>query len=179
MTPCPKRFAPRPCEIMDDRLDELLDDELDEQTLAELEQQAESDPALQRALRLHGVLRGMPAYACPDTVADAVKTSARRSSAERRKGTYLRGTWAAMGLAAAIALLVIVLPLDASLNDSEYSEAEVDEALAHVRLAFAVVSDAGDIAGETVRDEVLLRRTVDPVRRTVYRSLFDINHDIQ
>lgn len=169
---------------MDMRIDALLDDELDARDLAELLAEAEVDPSLRaeldRARYVREAMRSLPEHQCPPEIAARVKAVANRPAmTDRPARTRLRRVYgpAALAVAAAIAFLVVMVPVTPP-PASEPTAEEVQQALEEVQLAFAIVADVGRVTGETVRDDVL-PRTTDPVRRVVRQFIPDETHQIQ
>lgn len=163
------------CEEMGLLIEEYLDGELalGQAPLVERHlQRCEACAAeLSLARRVRGALRSLPAQRCPDPISMAVIAQARSESGQRRGG-WLRIAWAP--LAAAAALLLAAggwLVVHRGTPEPAYTAAEVKRAEHDIRWTLALLTDINRRAGMSLRDEVLEKRLVEPMRRTAEQTL--------
>lgn len=145
---------------MDTRVDEYLDGELSGAESASLLSDAASDPALradlERAVLLRDALRSMPHHECPPEVVVRAHAAAKQRRTDRAARPALRRSGVAVAalLGAAILLIVAVRPTLPE-PEPQPTQAEVQQALDDVQLAFALIADAGRRTGRTVREEII------------------------
>lgn len=160
---------------MDPRIDAFLDDELKEDRLTDFQADLQSDDDLQsefsRAVAVQTALRNLPTYGCPEYVKQRVMEEVRPVRRERpplKRGLRVY----APGLATLLIIASLAIGYRSTMvAEQEPTQAEVQQALEDVRLAFALVADVGRTTGQKLRDEALIHHTVEPVRGAVRRII--------
>ena len=157
---------------MDARVEAYLDDELPaaerllfEQGLAD----AHWDAELFVARQIRDGLCTLPEPVCPPHVAEAVLAQVRRevrASWLERFHTWMQQQFMVLWQPALAMTVVVMLVVSAALvgrpatPEPAYADAEVEQALAEIKLALGYVSEASRQTGKVVRDDVIAERVV-------------------
>lgn len=164
----------------DDRIEAFLEGDLGEADRLRFEALLEIDSWLQHEVdqslsiqRELATLDRMDHVACPDIVTDRVMAHARRDwltqLPRRLSEGFRRMTDAGLRPALAMALLLVVV-ISSSLvvrpgGEPAGQDAEVARALADVKMALAVLADAGRTTGTAVEQEVFGPLVVRPMSK--------------
>jgi len=157
-----------------DLLDPYLDGDLPPGEADRVRRHLDACPAcaaeLSLAARIQGELRALPRPDCPPEVIERVRRAGRGEvvpfpSRERAP------RWRIAAAAALVALAVGGGALGVHLQHVQRQQEQVAEATREARLALAYFGKVTRKAGLDVRDEVLEKRLVIPVARSVSRSL--------
>jgi anti-sigma factor (TIGR02949 family) len=163
-----------PCEEALDLLEPYLDGDLPPGEMDRVRRHLEVCPAcaaeLSLAARIQRELRALPQPDCPPEVIERVRQAGRgevvpfpvRERAPR---------WRIAAAAALVALAVGGGALGVHLQHVRQQQEQVAQATREARLALAYFGKVTRKAGLDVRDEVLEKRLVVPVARSVSRSL--------
>lgn len=163
-----------PCEEALDLLEPYLDGDLPPDEADLVRRHLEACPAcaaeLSLAARIQRELRALPQPECPPEVIERVRRAGRGEvvpfpSRERAP------RWRAAAAAALVALAAGGGALGIHLQHVRQQREQVAEATREARLALAYFGKVTRRAGLDVRDEVLEKRLVVPIARSVSRSL--------
>lgn len=172
------------------RAEAYVDGELSPDAAARFEADLAREPALRAALagarRVRDDLHRLPQPACPPELTAAVLAEARRRDAASWAGR-LRDRLAALlrpavwRPALAVAVLCLVALAGTLTSRTGGSGAPTDPAVAQalhdVRWALAVVADAGETTGRSVRDDVLAGDVLHTVRQALGLRTDDSDRD--
>ncbi len=166
----------RPCGWIGERLEAYLDGELtpEETSLIDTHLNDCRDCAqdLEMAQRVARSLHSLPAMTCPDEVVDAVRRKTQPASStwlQRWLDSWRRPAFVgamAVALVAVITLVGLQWNSPATVSAEEIAEAEID-----TKWAIAKIREVGQKATQTIRNDVLERRVVKPIRRSVLNSI--------
>lgn len=163
-----------PCEEALDLLEPYLDGDLPPGEMDRVRRHLEACPAcaaeLALAARIQSELRALPQPDCPPEVIERVRRAGRGeviSFPSRERAPR----WRTAAAAALVALAVGGGVLGVHLQRVRQQQEQVAEATREARLALAYFGKVTRQAGLDVRDEVLEKRLVVPVARSVSRSL--------
>ncbi len=165
---------------MDARVEAYLDDELPAGEHARFEQSLAADAdwnaELFLARQIHDGLRALPEPVCPPHVAETVLAYARREARYawlERFHAWMQQQFTALWQPALAMTVVVLLVVSASLIGRPeppaptYADAEVEQALAEVKLALGYISEVGRQTGKVVRDDVIAERVVGRVQNAL------------
>jgi anti-sigma factor (TIGR02949 family) len=163
-----------PCEEALDLLDPYLDGDLPPGEMDRVRRHLDGCPAcaaeLALAARIQRELRALPQPDCPPEVIERVRQAGRGEVVpfpSRERAPRWR-------IAAAAALVVLAVgggALGVHIQHVRQQQEQVAQATREARLALAYFGKVTRKAGLDVRDEVLEKRLVAPVARSVSRSL--------
>jgi len=163
-----------PCEEALDLLEPYLDGDLPPGEMDRVRRHLEACPAcaaeLSLAARIQRELRALPQPDCPPEVIERVRRAGRGEvvpfPARKRVPR-----WRIAAAAALVALAVAGGALGVHIQHVRQQQEQVAQATREARLALAYFGKVTRKAGLDVRDEVLEKRLVVPVARSVSRSL--------
>src|SRR3954447_20353002 len=174
MCPMNRPHDALPCEEALDLLEPYMDGDLPSGEMDRVRRHLDGCPAcaaeLSLAARIQRELRALPQPDCPPEVIERVRRAGRGEvvpfpSRERAP------RWRIAAAAALVALAVGGGSLFVHLQHVRQQEEQVAQATREARLALAYFGKVTRKAGLDVRDEVLEKRLVVPVARSVSRSL--------
>lgn len=158
----------------DNHLEAWMDGNLTKTDKERFERLLVSDGWLQseadRARMISSAFAGMHDARCPDDVTSAVMTHVRNDWVmqlpRRLREGFSRMASAGLRPALAMVLLLIVVLSSTQINRTPVrQDAEVAQALADVKMALAVLADAGKATGTTVSNEVIGPYVVRPMAK--------------
>lgn len=164
----------------DDHLEAYLDGLLPEEDRQRFDRMLEADDWLQaelsRAELIQSELGAVPIASCPDFVTANVMAHARRdwwgALPRRLVQGFQRMADAGLRPALAMALLLVVVLTSTLISrpgtQSGAESAEVAQALADVKMALAVLADAGRTTGNAVGQEVIGPLVVRPMAKGMH-----------
>lgn len=140
------------------RINALLDGELDEQEAAALKQEAESDPALARAIveayALQARLDELEVERAPASLRERLANIPKAESAGGKRW-FGMPRWIPAGAMAAVPLALVAMVMMQSVEQQpDYSRAEVMQARQDVITAFAYLDRIGERAGREIHNEL-------------------------
>ena len=169
----------RPQDWMDARVEAYLDDDLpaDERVLFE-QGLADTpwDAELFMARQIRDGLRALPEPMCPPHVAEAVLAQVRREARAswlERFHAWMQQQFMVLWQPALAMTVVVMLVVSAALigrpasPEPSYQPAEVEQALAEIKLALGYVSEASRQTGKVVRDDVIAERVVGQMQHAL------------
>ncbi len=163
---------------MDAHVEAYLDDDLpaDERLLFEQGlADARWDAELFMARQIREGLRALPEPVCPPRVTEAVLAQTRRAARAswlERFHTWMQQQFVVLwqpALAMTAVLMIVVSAVLIGRPDTQeppYQPAEVEQALAEIKLALGYVSEASRQTGKVVRDDVIAERVVGRMLNT-------------
>ena len=168
----------RPQDWMDARVEAYLDDALPADERVRFEQglaDAHWDAELFLARQIRDGLRALPEPVCPPDVTAAVLAQVRREARAswlERFHAWMQQQFMVLWQPALAMTVVLMLVVSAALIGRPtppapaYAEAEVEQALAEIKLALGYVSEASRQTGKVVRDDVIAERVVGRMLNT-------------
>ena len=166
------------CADVLERLEAWIDGDLDESEAAAVKAHVDLCEACQAERRLAETvvaeLRALPEFDVPETVLQAVHSRTRPTLGERLRAFVEVSRFRpvpALAAVAAVVLVVLVLSPSPRPTEQQYTEQEVDRAVAETKLALAYVGSIAQRAELRVKERVLnegaAARTVRGVRRSL------------
>jgi anti-sigma factor (TIGR02949 family) len=166
-----------------DEIEAYLDGDLTADAAAALERHLDSCPQcteeLAWARRVRRELRALPPLACPPEVTERVMAEVHSDGEAagtvtpfRRPGSPATSRWPLRFAAAAAVLLAILtgtVLLRPITPETQYTAAELAQAEEDARLALAVLSAIQRRAGDKIRQDVLVKRVVEPPQAALSR----------
>jgi anti-sigma factor (TIGR02949 family) len=163
-----------PCEEALDLLEPYLDGDLPPDEADRVRRHLDGCPAcaaeLALAARIQSELRALPQPDCPPAVLERVR-AAGRGEVVPFPGRERAPRWRIAAAAALVALAAGGGMLGVHIQHEREQQEQVAQATREARLALAYFGKVTRKAGLDVRDEVLEKRLVIPVARSVSRSL--------
>ena len=163
-----------PCEEAFDLLEPYLDGDLPPDEADRVRRHLDGCPAcageLALAARIQRELRALPQPDCPPEVIERVRRAGRGAVVPFPSGERAP-RWRIAAAAALVALAVGGGWLGVHIQQERQRQEQVAQATQEARLALAYFGKVTRKAGLDVRDEVLEKRLVVPVARSVSRSL--------
>ncbi|HEX7070876.1 MAG TPA: hypothetical protein VF190_08725 [Rhodothermales bacterium] len=161
-----------------DRIEAYVDGDLNRDERRTFESVLRADPALtesvRQARRIRTALHAMLTPECPAEVTEAIVRRVRSDGAAKRSVISLFPDWStswrpALVVTAALAVSLLVWrPWQQPPPPPEqYAAEDVELALQEVKWTLAYLNDIGSRTGETIRDEVIAERVVDPIERSL------------